>query len=116
MMIIAASMLFAFTVFCGLVLALLHTLNIERPWALTILHGVFAVSALVLLGVAVLTGTAPAFKTALILFVVTAFGGTFLFTYRIRGKPPPSLAVILHAVLAAAAVTALVLQFGTIRI
>jgi hypothetical protein len=91
-------------------------MKVERPWALTIAHGVFAVSVIALLAVAMLTGAVPAMRLALILFVVTAFGGMYLVSFHIRGKGLPNVGVVVHAVLAAAAVAALVLNFGAIKI
>jgi len=116
MITIAAIILFVFSVFCGMVLAMLHSMKVERPWTLTILHGVFAVSALVFLAVAVLSGAMPTMKLALILFVVTALGGMFLVSFRLRGKDLPTPALVVHAVLAAAAFVALVLNFGAIKL
>jgi len=116
MIIIAAIILFVFAAFCGMVLALMHSTKVARPWALTIAHGVFAASALVLLAIAVLNGAAPAMTLALILFVIAAFGGMFLVSFHLRGKELPNLALVIHAVVATAAFVALLLKFGTIKI
>ena len=116
MMIIGALMLFAFTLFCGLLLALMHSLGVERPWPLAFLHGLFAGASIILLGWVVLSGAMPAMKLALTLFVVTAGGGAFLLSYRLRAKALPTVALIVHALLAAAALTALALNFTAIKL
>jgi hypothetical protein len=71
---------------------------------LAFFHGVFAASALVLLGVAVLAvGVAGGAKIALGLFLLAAVGGFLLLSFHLRGRELPAALVIGHGLLAAAA-------------
>jgi hypothetical protein len=107
-MLIVAAALFAVAALGGLTMAYIHFGKQRNPpFALAVLHGVFAATALIILLWTVLrmpSGTLVAW--ALGLFVVAALAGFFLFSYHIRGKSLPGPGVVVHA---AVAVTAFVL-------
>jgi hypothetical protein len=89
--------LFGIAALGGLALALGN----KRPMILSIIHGLVAASALVLLIIAVLqggVGTMP--KLALALFVIAALGGFTLFAFHLRGRQWPRGLVYIHGLLA----------------
>lgn len=93
--------LFALAALGGLVLAYLHLKKNGAPLGLAVLHGILAVAGLVLLLVFMSQGHAAGFLMgAVILFVLAALGGLFLFTLHIKTRPLPSAIIVLHAVIA----------------
>ena len=75
---------------------------------LALVHGGVAATAVLLL-IGVIRGTSVGnAKIALVLFVVAALGGFFLFSHHLRNKRLPSPVVIIHALAAVAAVLLLV--------
>lgn len=105
-----ALILLAIAALGGAALAYLHFTHKARPWALTILHGLLAAAGLLLVALPVIDGSAVNLKTALIVLVVAALGGFFLFSFKIRNKPLPSAVVLIHAVVAAVGVVLLLTQ------
>ena len=105
-----AAILFAVAALGGATLAYLHFNQKERPWALTIVHGLLAATGLVLLLIAFFGAeTAGMLTVSLVLFVVAALGGFFLIAQRLRGTTLPSPVVLIHGVAALAAFVALLL-------
>lgn len=97
--------IFAIAALGGLTLAILHFRGKNRPWALGLLHGLLAATALVLLLIPILTGGIAAttvLKWAAGLFVVAALGGFYLFSRHLQSKPLPSAAVVIHGGVAVA--------------
>jgi hypothetical protein len=104
-----AIIVFAIAALGGLVLAVRHFQGKDRPWALSILHGLLGAAGLVLVLLPVLSGGAPAVaKTALALFVVAALGGFLLFAFHLQNKRLPSPVVLIHGAVAVAAFVLLV--------
>jgi hypothetical protein len=96
-MLITSAVLFGIAALGGLVLATWK----RRPMLLSIIHGLVAASALILLIIAVLqdgTGALP--KVALALFVIAALGGFVLFTFHLRGRQWPRGLIYIHGLLA----------------
>lgn len=96
--------LFAVGALGGLTLAILHFKKKNLPLGLALLHGLLGAAGLVVLLLAVLHGGTPAKAAyALILFVVAALGGFYLFSFHLRKKSLPSPVVIIHALIAVTA-------------
>lgn len=105
-----ATILFAVAALGGLTLATLHVRDKHRPWPLTVLHGLLAATALVLLLVEVLGGASGGMlTTALVLFVLAALGGFTLLSFRLRGRSLPNAGVVGHALFAVVAFVLLLL-------
>ena len=66
------------------------------------LHGLFAATALVLLLFFVYRNGVNALQTSLILFVIAALGGIYMFVRDLRGKFSPIWLAVVHALLAVA--------------
>lgn len=103
-MVMAMIVLFAIAATGGIILAALHFGNKALPLWLALLHGLVAVSGVIVLIVALmkLAGT-TLLVVGLALFAVAAIGGLTLFLgYYIPKKRLPSPIVILHALFAVA--------------
>lgn len=99
-MLYASVVLFLYAALSGLVMAV-GIFRGAKLWApLALGHGVLAATALVLaLLVAIATG-GDAIKYGVSALILAALGGIFLLSFRLRGKPHPWVAVVLHALLA----------------
>jgi hypothetical protein len=103
-MVMAMILLFAIAAIGGIILAVLHFGNKTMPLWLALLHGLVAVTGVIVLIVA-LTKLAAAtlLMAALALFAIAALGGLTLFIgFYIPKKRLPSPVVILHALFAVA--------------
>ena len=101
--------IFAVAAVGGIYLALLHFQGKPLPMPAAIAHGVAAAIGLVLLILYVLSdGSASLATIALVILVVAALGGFYLFSIYLKDKPLPSPVVIIHAVAAVAGVGLLV--------
>lgn len=106
---IGAAVLFAIAALGGLLLASQHFKGTALSFPLALVHGGVAATALVLLMISVIRGSDVGnAKIALVLFVVAALGGFFLFSHHLRNKRLPSPVVIIHALAAVAAFLLLV--------
>ena len=111
-MLTTAAVLFALAALGGLPLASLHFLEKRMPMPLALLHGGLGAAGLVTLGWAVLKLGAGAYAVgALIVFMLAALGGFFLFTYYLRRQRLPSPVVVIHG---SAAVVAFLLLLTAI--
>ena len=63
-------------------------------------HGIFAAAALLLLLVQVLRNPAGFLRTGLLLFVIAAIGGFYMFFQNLKGKMSPTWLALTHAALA----------------
>jgi|KBSMisStaDraftv2_1062788.scaffolds.fasta_scaffold199694_3 hypothetical protein len=97
-----AIVLFAVAALGGLYMALVRFRGAERPpTGIALLHGALAAAGLIVLIVAVAGGTAPdAAKTALVIFIVAALGGFYLFAQHLSKKALPIPVVVIHALVA----------------
>ena len=114
MLITWAAIVFAIAALGGATLATLHFRGrTPLPMPLALLHGLLAASGLALLIAAALTqpGFGGLALGALVIFVIAALGGFYLFSYHLRAKPLPSAVVLIHG---GAAVAGFLLLLGFI--
>lgn len=117
-MIVWATILFAIAAVGGATLATLHFRGrTPLPMPLALLHGLLAASALVLLIIAALTqpGFGGLALLALVIFVVAALGGFYLFSFHLRGLPLPSPVVLVHGGAAVLAFVLLLVYLFAVR-
>ena len=93
---LAALISFVIGALIGLLMAVNHFRGIESGKAFGIVHGLFTVSGLVMLGVGLRYAPALDAWPAFWAFVATAVGGAFLFYRQITGKKWPSAVVLVH--------------------
>ena len=107
-MLTASVILLMYVALSGLVMAV-GMFKGAKPWPpLALGHGVLAAAALVLaLLESIATGDA-AIKDGTSVLILAALGGFFLLGYHLRGKLPPWVVVVLHALLAVGGVGCLV--------
>lgn len=68
------------------------------PWALSLLHALFAATGLVLIIAALVNGIdSTALRAALGILIVAALGGFYLGAQHLRKKKAPGKVVIVHA-------------------
>lgn len=102
--------LFGIAALGGVTLAGLRLKGKELPMPLALIHGAVAATALVFLLVAVLRGETTGMGTAaLVVFVVAALGGFYLFSFHLRKRPVPVPAMLLHGLASVAAYVLLLL-------
>ena len=104
-----ATILFAIAALGGATLATLHFRGrTPLPMPLVLLHGLLAAVALLLLIIVAVSqpGLGGLALLALVIFLLAALGGFYLFSFQLRGKPLPSRVVLIHG---SAAVLAFVL-------
>jgi len=99
---IVAIVLFAVAALGGLYMAVVRLRGAERPpTGIALLHGALAAAGLIVLIVAVADGSAPAAaRTALVIFIVAALGGFYLFAQHLSKKALPIPVVVIHALVA----------------
>lgn len=96
-----ALILFAVAALGGLVLAVKHFGGAELPMPVSILHGLLAACGLVVLVLLFVQSEAPGYLTySLLVMVVAALGGFFLFSFHLRGKRAPTPVVAIHGLAA----------------
>jgi hypothetical protein len=101
-MLMNAVWLFALAALVGAFMAVLHFRGrTPPPVAAAVLHGVFAVSAVVPLLMGVMeAGWGTVQAKALGVFVVAALGGLYLVSHHFRGKALPGPVVVIHGLVA----------------
>lgn len=107
-----AAILFTIAALTGITLALIRLNGRDIPplW-LALLHGVFAASGLVSLGIAAFTGSAPQWaRLSLFIFVVAALGGFALFSFHLRRRALPVPLIAIHALVAVVGFAILVIN------
>jgi hypothetical protein len=94
--------LFALAAIGGVILAVIRFRGAPYPpMGLALVHGAAAAAGLIALFMAVAPGGAPSSATtALVLFLLAALGGFFLFSYHMRKLALPSWLVVVHALVA----------------
>src|SRR5262245_18005353 len=107
-----ALVLFALAALGGLTMAVMRLRGAERPpTGLALAHGALAAAGLIALIVAVLNMAEPgAARTALMVFILAALGGFFLFVQHIQKKALPIPVVIIHGLLAVTAFVILLIS------
>jgi hypothetical protein len=113
-MVALALLLFAGAALGGVFMTFIHLRGSNPPTPLAIIHGLAASGGVVLLILAFLLGSAtPLAGTALVLFVLAALGGAFMFLLQhLRNKRLSTPIVLIHAGVAVVAV--LVLLVGAL--
>lgn len=94
-MLASATILFAIAALGGITMLVLHLRRGHLPLALALAHGVLAAAGLVLLILAILLAGASA-VVSLVLFIIAALGGFFLFALYLRGSKLPTPVVFIH--------------------
>ena len=94
--------LFAFVVAAvfGLTMAVRHFMGKDSGKAMGIVHGLWAVSGIVLLSVGLWQVRAGVWWWLLVSFLVVAAGGVYLFSRQVRGEAWPSPVIVAHGGLA----------------
>jgi hypothetical membrane protein len=112
-MIYVAIVLFALSAVLGLVVLINWLGKKEAPKSVVYSHGIVAASALVILIVYALNNPADFPKVSLILFVIAAIGGLYLFFKdQVKNQHPTAVAFV-HALLAISGfISLLVFIFG----
>lgn len=111
---IAALFSFIFGAVLGLVMAYNHFTGQETGKAFGLVHGLFTVSGLVLLGIGLLyapdLGAWPTggLWLAFWAFVLTAAGGVYLISRQLTGRKWPSAVVLIHGGAALASIALLI--------
>ncbi len=105
---IAALITFAFGAVFGIGMAINHFRGTESGKAMGIVHGLFTVSGIVMLGTGLLYAPALDAWPAFWAFLATATGGLFLFYRQSTGKTWPGLVVVAHGAAAIASIAFLV--------
>jgi hypothetical protein len=102
--------LFAVAAVGGVTLAALRLRERPLPMPLALVHGAVAAIALVMLLVVALgpAGTGLA-RGALVVFVIAALGGFYLFSFHVRGRKLPIPVVVIHGLVAVAAFVTLLI-------
>jgi len=103
-MLITALVIFVLAALLGLTVAVQILRKRETSKAVAVLHGLFGAAGLVVLLVYALQNPARLLTTAIVLLVVAALGGAIAFTNDLRKKPGPVGLIVIHALVAVAAV------------
>ncbi len=94
----------------GGALAAFHLRGRMPPWKLTVVHGLLAASGLGLLIIAVADHSKLGWGHAIVfVFVAVASGGLLVLSFHLRGRRPPRVLIVGHALGAATAVVLLLL-------
>lgn len=104
-----ALVLFGIAALGGLALAALRFANRPLPMPLALLHGLLAASGLAALALAVVNGAPGGARTALVVFLLAALGGFFLFALHLKKRALPIPVVLVHGLAAVAAFVVLAL-------
>jgi hypothetical protein len=94
-----ALVLFGLAALGGLAMATMRFRGAERPpTGLALAHGAAAAAGLIALIVAVTSASVPSLaRTALIVFLVAALGGFYLFAQHLQKKALPIPVMVIHA-------------------
>ncbi len=112
-MLYASIALFALAALMGFRINTALVLKKETPKPIVYTHGILAVSALVLLVIYSTQNPERYPKTSLIIFVIAALGGFYLFFRDMKKKPGPVVIAVIHALAAVIAFVVLLLfAFG----
>src|SRR5215831_20305519 len=100
-----ALVLFGIAALGGLVMATQRLRGAPQPTlAIALVHGALAAAGLIALIVAVAGGAVPGqARTALIIFIIAALGGFYLFAQHLQKKAIPIPVMVVHALVAVVA-------------
>ena len=99
---LTALVLFGIAALGGVAMAVIRFRGAERPpTGFALLHGAFAAAGIIVLIVAMLSTPNPAqARTALVLFIVAALGGFYLFAQHVQKRALPIPVILVHALIA----------------
>lgn len=99
---LTALVLFGIAALGGVTMAVIRFRGAERPpTGLALLHGAVAAAAIIVLIVAMLSApNAAQARTALVLFIVAALGGFYLFAQHVQKRALPIPIILVHALIA----------------
>lgn len=106
-MYLASFFAFVIAALFGLTMAVRHFRGRESGTAMGIVHGLWALSGIVLLAVGLAQLNAGLWWWLLAGFVGVALGGLFLFVRQVRGEPWPTLVLVAHGGAALACIVVL---------
>ena len=106
-MYLVAFFAFLFAAAIGLTMAVRHARGQDSGRPLGIVHGLFAISGLVLLAVGLASVEAGIGWWILVSFLVVAAGGSYLFFRQAKDEPWPGLVIAAHGGLAIATIVVL---------
>ena len=97
-----ALVLFAHAALGGVTMAAIRLRGAERPpTALALVHGAGAAAGLAALIIAIMNMPDPgSARTALVVFLVAALGGFYLFAQHMQKKPLPIPVMVIHGLVA----------------
>lgn len=99
-MIYLAIALFALSAILGFIILIKWLTGKNASWGVIYSHGIVAAVALILLVIYAIRNPAHFPKASIILFVIAALGGFYMFFNDIRQKPSPMAVAFIHALLA----------------
>jgi hypothetical protein len=108
-MLITTLVIFALAAVLGLTVAVQILKRRPTSKAVALTHGAFGAAGLVLLIIQAAKTPQRLLTTAIVLFVVAALGGAVVFVNDLRNKPGPVGLVVVHALVAVAAVVLVLL-------
>ena len=108
-MLITALVIFALAAVLGLIVAVRILTKRETSRAVALAHGLFGATGLVLVLLYALKSPHQLLTTAIGLLVVAAIGGAIVFVNDLRKKPGPAALIVIHALVAVAAVVLVLL-------
>jgi hypothetical protein len=108
-MLIAALVIFGLAALLGLTVAIQILKKRETSKGVAVTHGIFGAAGLVVLLVYALKNPQTLLTTAIVLLVIAALGGAIVFANDLRKKPGPVALVVIHALVAVAAVVIVLL-------
>ena len=103
-MLITALVIFVIAALLGLTVAIHILRKRETPKSVAVLHGLFGAAGLVVLLVYALKNPGHLLAAAIVLLVIAALGGAIAFINDLRKKPGPVGLIVIHAMVAVAAV------------
>src|SRR5215217_2110328 len=92
--------LFALAAIIGLIILKNWLTSANTSRTVVYAHGAFAAIALVLLLVQAIRNPAGNLRTSLMLFIIAAIGGFYMFFQDIKGKFSPTWLAVVHALIA----------------
>lgn len=111
-MIFYASLLLATAAVLGLTMVFIGVLFHRSSFKLAMSHAAFALAGLAFLGTQIVQGPINKYNNgAALLLALALIGGGMLFALREKNKPPAMMLVLIHALMALAGLTVLILGY-----
>jgi FtsH-binding integral membrane protein len=96
-MTIASLICFGLAALCGITLLVFVFYTHKTPKAITLLHGAFAISGLILLAIATVYHQEVKFYPVVSIFIIVALVGLYMFARDMKKPSTPKHLVIIHA-------------------